>query len=754
MKPIGLLILVLSAPVMACGPWFPDTVLDKPQAAIEVPPVCYEAELASLFPGTNIHPLPSREEVLAKAENTEFPLRVQILPECRELEAWWQSQGLPAAEITRRSTAYAKLREAQLDAIGTMGFRSILINPDIQRDPTERPLADILPVDVADALEATRLLIAGRNDDARRLWQAILDRPAEQKKFRAAVAAWMLAKSSANDDDAMAAYTKVRTEVAAGANDPHALAAAAASWLGPRQQDPVQRLHLLATAWKDGRKAALIDLRRQSQRLLHEGTPEELAAVAADPLARQILIIEVYTALDMQWGEYDDDPARKFPFAAWLAVLEQSSSGQQDGAERVAWALYAHGQYDAARRWLNMASPAAPKTQWLKAKFALRDGKLDQADRALTRTVQKLRKSPDWQPANPLIDETPWLDSHARRQATQGHLLTDAAVVDVAQGEYIKALDALFEADYWCDAAYIAESVLETDELLAYTMKKAPAWSKDLANWWQGKIPDNPAPAQVKPDGQEADATKLLELSQDTDTLRYLLGRRLAREFRFREARPFLPEPLMPAFDALVALHRAAVSGKYKGPELAAILWHQAVITRNAGMELFGTENAPDGLGRYGGMFWSDDFLGLRLYRKGWAMGWTFPGNEPPTLHPQLRPDQLAIPPVTRAEITRATNHAVKPRKRFHYRYNAAELAWKAAALMPDNHNAKIYMLNTAGKWLAARDPESADKYYQTIVRSNPANPLGQAADRKRWFISLDTPPDMPVLPESLRPKP
>jgi hypothetical protein len=171
-------------------------------------------------------------------------------------------------------------------------------------------------------------------------------------------------------------------------------------------------------------------------------------------------------------------------------------------------------------------------------------------------------------------------------------------------------------------------------------------------------------------------------------------------------------------------------------------------------MELFGTENAPDGLSRYNGMFWAEDFLGRRKFRKGWDYQWFGWDNAAPVSpDPQLKPDQIAIPAVTRDEIRRATAHSVKPPKRFHYRYTAAELAWKAAALLPDNHNAKVYMLNTAGKWLAARDPEAADKYYQAIVRHNPASPLGQAADLKRWFISLDMPPDMPRLPDRLQPE-
>ena len=757
---LGFGIIVFGLPVFACGPWFPDTVLDDPRAALRVPPVCYEAEIAALFPDRKppVEAPPLSDDDIAAALEREDPglLLSQIPRERAELQGWWKSQGLDAEEISRRSKAYVELRTRQLSAIGNVGFQEFVVaEPGAAKDMPARPLAEILPPDVADFVEASRLVILGQKIEARKIWQSILDRPAEEKKFRAAWAAWMLAKTSENQGDAEGWYARVREEVAAGAYDCISLAPDAACWLGPRHEDPVEGLKLLAQSWREGRREALIDLRRLSRELLGKATPDELAALARDPLARSILTIEVFTALDGGWNDVPIDTTQPFPHANWLAAIEEYGGGEIERAEQVAWALYSRGYYDAARAWLARAEPGSPRVLWLKAKFALMDGRPDQADRALERAVTLARRSPDWKAANPDLAETHWLNTDDRLSATHGHLLADAAVLDLARGEYSNALDRLAEAGYWSDAAYIAERVLTTDELVDHVKRHAPAWSEKLSAYWSGKLEDIPKPEPIK-----ADAAALPELWTFTDlyapndSLRYLLGRRLTREFRFREGRAFMPEPMLPLYDHYVALHRAGISKKYNVADKTAIFWNQAAILRTFGMVLIGTEGAPDAFERWGD-FAAVDFSFLRSRRDGWKNWWEYEqeSGNPPELKEKLQPHEVANPRVSLDEIRRARDHASVPNLRFHYRYRAADLAWRAADLAPDNSNTKVHILNTAGKWLAARDPVAADRFYKALVRRNWSHPLGQAADQKRWFISMDVPPDLPQLPGELRPR-
>lgn len=69
----------------------------------------------------------------------------------------------------------------------------------------------------------------------------------------------------------------------------------------------------------------------------------------------------------------------------------------------------------------------------------------------------------------------------------------------------------------------------------------------------------------------------------------------------------------------------------------------------------------------------------------------------------------------TKDELRRVADHAV-PQKRFHYRYRAAQLAWWAASLTPNDAEETARVLVEAGGWLKARDPEAARAFYQALV--------------------------------------
>ena len=89
-------------------------------------------------------------------------------------------------------------------------------------------------------------------------------------------------------------------------------------------------------------------------------------------------------------------------------------------------------------------------------------------------------------------------------------------------------------------------------------------------------------------------------------------------------------------------------------------------------------------------------------------------------------------------EIERASSRATDPDRRFHYRYQAAFLGWEAAKLLPNDSDETALVLWTAGTWLKARDPETADIFYKALVRRCRRTELGAAADLKRWFPEMD----------------
>jgi hypothetical protein len=75
-----------------------------------------------------------------------------------------------------------------------------------------------------------------------------------------------------------------------------------------------------------------------------------------------------------------------------------------------------------------------------------------------------------------------------------------------------------------------------------------------------------------------------------------------------------------------------------------------------------------------------------------------------------------------------------------------------AARLLPDNDVRMATMLNIAGRWLAARDPEAADRFYQAIESRCGGTEIGKRATARRWFvvIAAPVPKDRPEdVPES-----
>jgi hypothetical protein len=135
----------------------------------------------------------------------------------------------------------------------------------------------------------------------------------------------------------------------------------------------------------------------------------------------------------------------------------------------------------------------------------------------------------------------------------------------------------------------------------------------------------------------------------------------------------------------------------------AQSLMEAAWITRKSGLLLYGTAHAPD-MEIYGGMF--EFSLAPRTNSK-WASD---------------------------DERRRVAASAPVPDRRHHYRWRAADLLWQAARLFPDNDERTARALWEGGRLIANRDPGGADKFYKALVNRCRKLPIGQEADRLRWF--------------------
>jgi hypothetical protein len=282
----------------------------------------------------------------------------------------------------------------------------------------------------------------------------------------------------------------------------------------------------------------------------------------------------------------------------------------------------------------------------------------------------------------------------------------ELGVLRLARREYTEALDALLRSGYWMDAAYVAERVLTTDELKNYVDRNWPA-AKSIS----------------------AEAEKVHRFDDDGQTenvreeIRFLLARRLARENNFAAARNYFSENLRTNFDVFTTAWRLGTNQNFASALRAKNLFAAAVKARTNGMELFGTELEPD---------WA-------IYGGDYEAGFTW----------MNRATNLFAAKINVAgtnEIERAASRRVVPEERFHYRYRAAELAWQAAQLMPDNSDETARVLCTAGTWLKNRDPQAADKFYKALVRRCRHTALGHQADLIRWFPAQEIGGNLPRL--------
>ncbi len=103
-------------------------------------------------------------------------------------------------------------------------------------------------------------------------------------------------------------------------------------------------------------------------------------------------------------------------------------------------------------------------------------------------------------------------------------------------------------------------------------------------------------------------------------------------------------------------------------------------------------------------------------------------------LQQATQPAVRTLSPVSLDEQKRLALPLEELDKRWQYRYVALDLAWSAAALMPNETDSLAKLLIEAGQWVAARDPKAADRFYKALVIRCGTTDLGKEAARVKWF--------------------
>ena len=530
---------------------------------------------------------------------------------------------------------------------------------------------------------------------ARDAWERILARPADERRYKSVWAAFMLGKSWETEDPKKAAefFQKARDLAKHGCVDSAGLAVASLGLearVALRLGDFTNAIHLYLEQYGAGDYSAPDSLKVSAARALTAGATA-IRGLAADDRARQVMT--AYIVAHAAHTDWDDSHVNDL-IRYWLVAVDSAGVRDAESAEKLALVAYQADQFALAQHWVDLAGNT-PTAQWIQAKLWLRRGKVAPAMALLAQAINDFPMA---------IQEDTNAPTDFGGTLTVGlnpagrYIRGELGALNVARGAYEPGLDLLLRSGYWRDAAYVAERVLTTDELRDYVDR----------NW---------AAAEASTTNVDSESESAISPGRLQREIRYLLARRLTRENRSTDARPYYPPEdteLTANFDAMIGGLRTGWDETLPADQRATALFTAAGIARTNGLELLGTETAPDWFMWGGGG--SDESAGEEIRTN----------NEPRILRASARERRLA------------QEHVPDPNVRFHYRYQAAFLAWEATKLMPNNSDDTARVLYTAGTWLKYLDPPTADIFYKSLVRRCRNTTLGDAADKRRWFPSVD----------------
>jgi len=698
------------SPLLACGPWFPNNMLDRGDAAVLVAPI------ADFY--NELNRIPKSATSARAVVSTNSYAEDTLQAELADLRAALREAGKTTNDVERIVLGHAEQRvklQTFADKVDRWkGSAPFLSDAEEYGDPVgPQPVApsfvtvEGLPGEFADYFQGAMAWSNSEANDkitAREAWERLLNRPAAERHYKSTWAAYMLGRSWEAEDAKKAReyYQQVRALAAQGFADTAGLAEASIGWearLALRAGEFETALDLYLQQYAAGRPSAATSLEQAVAQVVVAG-PNAFAPLVVNPQQRKLI-----TAYLISRHPYSDTAAASIREGtkAWLEAVEKANVEDVESAEQFALAAYQADEVEAAIRWVTRAGNS-PTAQWLTAKLLLRAGKVEKATAILSQIVDAFPVEESTNEPVPFAEGLfVNVSGNGSRVYAGSYIRGELGALRLSRREYTQSLDLLLRGDFWEDAAYVADRVLTTEELKSYVD----------ANW--------PAIApSAKNDGEEDDSNSPeKKLEETTAQIRYLLARRLTRESHIEDARPYFPADLIPSADRLIQALTVGWDESLPAGQRAKELAAAAFIARTNGMELMGTETAPD-WHRYGGDFEGTLTVDLR------------------------RTNEEATAVVASAdEIKRYSESVTSPDQRFHYRYQAAELAWEAAKLMPNNLDETARLLCVAGSWLKYRDPEAADRFYKALVLRCRKTAIGAKADQMRWFPELDAEGDL-----------
>ena len=555
-----------------------------------------------------------------------------------------------------------------------------------------------IPHEFLDYIQGARAWHSKNVATARQCWKKLLERPAAERAFKTTWATYMLGRAGGTNEwqEAIAHFRDVRRLAEQGFSDSIGLAAASygeEARIQLNRGEYSQALQLYLQQYTTGDDFASPSIEITIRKALSEANPVKLRALAENPLWRHA--VGGWLVANRENEAHGDDAGpfdRLQRLQRWITAVETLKTNDVASVEHIVLAAFQRGQQELSRQWIRRA-PSAPICQWMTAKLWLRAGNLLKASQIL----QRIQYAFPIESVSASTNRPHTLEAglEMRDRSAGQRIRGELGALKLGLRDYTASLESLLSGNYWCDAAYVAERLLTLNELKAYV---------DV-NWPEPEWVSPNAPGSSEK-GYESEHEELRK------KLRELLGRRLVRNNRGHEAFDYLPEA---EHRSLFTLFNAMVQGANESlakSERAQNWWTAAQIARQRGMELMGTELEPD---------------------------WTITGGN--GSRGITREERASTNNLVRAsvdELRRAEQQGPVCEDRFHYRYVAAAMAWRATKMMPNNDPNTAVILCTAGSWLKRHDAVAADYFYKALVRRCRRTEIGEQAEARRWFPTLD----------------
>lgn len=499
---------------------------------------------------------------------------------------------------------------------------------------------------------------AGNWDEAHARFLEVLALPAGERRRFSTFAAFMLGQmaGAGTEEEGPKYFAEVRELVRQGFEDPLGLAVAS---LGEqarpllRAGDDMGAIRLYAEQAAHGSQSGATSLLFMARAIARDEA--RLQRVLKEPLGQRLMATHAWTrGQETLWLEDGESPTPLPRLMEALAAVPGLA-----GADRLAAAAWRAGRFDLAERFAGQERTAL--AAWVKAKLALRRGDKAAAEQYLAEASQGFPEQENW-----AVNE--WMPPLRPRARVEG----ERTLLALLRDDFPQAAELVVKTCSWPDIAYVAERVLTVEELQRFTTAHASTL-ESRCNTTPGSSP-----------------------------LRLLLGRRLLRNGRGQESLEYFrgtkwEEPARKYVEALEQARSA-----WRDLDEAQALYSAALLARSSGMEVMGTEVAPD---------WS--WLEGEYDVGGWnaEVQRAFEGSPARALLGEL-------PLNSEAERARLTAHAPPHTVRFHYRSTAADLAEKAAQLVPPRSQAYAALLCHAARFVWSTEPERVQRLWSTYVKN------------------------------------